>query len=47
MVQFNTMQYFEKKGVEYLLSEHQSGRSDYHRELWQLVVLEEWLQQNA
>lgn len=42
-----TMQYFEKTGVEYLLSEHQSGRRDYHRELWQLVVLEEWLQQNA
>lgn len=41
------LQYFNKKGISYLLSEHQSGRHDYHRELWQLVVLEEWLQQNG
>ena len=41
------LRYFDKRGVAHLLAEHQSGRRDYHRELWQLVVLEEWLQQNA
>lgn len=41
------LDFFTREGVGHLLSEHQSGRQDYHRELWQLVVLEEWLQQNA
>ena len=41
------MQYFERSVVERLLTEHQSGQSDHHRILWQLVVLEEWLQQHG
>lgn len=36
-------QYFRKEAVEQLLAEHGSGRCDNHREIWQLIVLEEWL----
>jgi len=41
------MQYFERSEVGRLLSEHQKGQADHHRILWQLVVLEEWLQQHG
>ncbi len=34
--------YFERTQVERLLTEHRSGRAANHREIWQLVVLEEW-----
>jgi len=40
-------QYFERNVVAQLLSEHQSGKFDHHRLLWQLVVLEEWLLQHG
>lgn len=39
--------YFEQSEVQRLLQEHQSDKADHHRVLWQLVVLEEWLQQHA
>ena len=41
------MQYFEREYVGSLLREHQRGKVDHHRILWQLVVLEEWLQQHG
>lgn len=34
--------YFDRKAIERLLFEHRSGRAANHREIWQLVVLEEW-----
>ncbi len=37
--------YFERDEITRLLDEHQSGRADYHRELWQLLVLEQWFVQ--
>jgi asparagine synthase (glutamine-hydrolysing) len=33
--------YFQRSGVERLLQEHRDG-SSHHREIWQLLVLEEW-----
>lgn len=35
------------EGIEHLLTSHGSGGADHHRVIWQLVVLEEWLQQNS
>lgn len=37
--------YFDRKEVERLLLAHRSGAECNHRELWQLVVLEEWHRQ--
>ncbi|CAN2045901.1 asparagine synthase (glutamine-hydrolysing) [Candidatus Magnetomoraceae bacterium gMMP-13] len=34
--------YFRKKVVRKLLDEHESGKNDHHRILWQLFVLEKW-----
>ena len=34
--------YFEAKAVKQLLLDHRSGKAANHREIWQLVVLEEW-----
>ncbi|MCZ6819049.1 MAG: asparagine synthase-related protein, partial [Calditrichaeota bacterium] len=34
--------YFERISVEKLIREHRAGKSDHHRVLWQLIVLEEW-----
>ena len=33
---------FDVKLVSTMLSDHRQGKADFHRELWQLVVLEEW-----
>ena len=40
-----TRPYFSKNGVERILQEHVSRKMDHHRVLWQLVVIETWLQQ--
>lgn len=37
--------YFDRKEVERMLLAHRSGAEGNHRELWQLVVLEEWHRQ--
>jgi asparagine synthase (glutamine-hydrolysing) len=37
----------DRNGIQALLNEHQKGKQDHHRVLWQLIVLEEWLQQNG
>lgn len=37
--------YFERRKVERLLLDHRSGKADNGREIWQLVVLEEWHRQ--
>ena len=37
--------YFRREEIARLLDEHQGGRQDYHRELWQLLVLEQWFLQ--
>lgn len=42
----NLHKYFNTSRIEQLLKEHNSNKYDHHRELWQLVVLEEWLQNN-
>ncbi len=34
--------YFDPRAVERMLEEHRSGRQQNHREIWQLLVLEEW-----
>jgi asparagine synthase (glutamine-hydrolysing) len=34
--------YFDPRGVERLLADHRNGHAANHREIWQLVVLEEW-----
>jgi len=34
--------YFQRREVERLLHQHHSGRMPNHREIWQLVVLEQW-----
>lgn len=34
--------YFDRKAVEHLLLAHKNGKASNHREIWQLVVLEEW-----
>lgn len=36
--------FFDKAQIERLLEEHTEGKHDHHRALWQLIVLEEWLQ---
>ena len=38
--------YVKKDKVEKIFQEHVGGKFDHHRLLWQLTVLEEWLQQN-
>jgi asparagine synthase (glutamine-hydrolysing) len=40
-------QYFEKNIIKNLLDQHAQSQHDHHRVLWQLVVLEEWLNQNT
>lgn len=40
-------QYFKPKIVSRYLDEHISGKHDHHRLLWQLLVLNEWLEQNG
>jgi asparagine synthase (glutamine-hydrolysing) len=37
--------YFARTGVERLLENHKNGKEKNHRELWQLLVLEEWHRQ--
>lgn len=39
--------YFDRGAVEKMLDRHRSGAGAYHRELWQLLVLEEWHRQNV
>jgi asparagine synthase (glutamine-hydrolysing) len=39
--------YFEMDYVRHLCESHFSGKADNHRILWQLIVIEEWLQQNT
>lgn len=34
--------YFDRNQVERLLLDHRSGKAANHREIWQLLVLEEW-----
>jgi asparagine synthase (glutamine-hydrolysing) len=34
--------YFDAPAVRQLLLDHQGGKAANHREIWQLVVLEEW-----
>lgn len=34
--------YFDRGAVQSLLLDHRRGRASNHREIWQLVVLEEW-----
>jgi len=34
--------YFEPRAVQQLLHEHRAGRAANHRQIWQLLVLEEW-----
>ncbi|MDB5047942.1 MAG: asparagine synthase [Fibrobacteres bacterium] len=33
---------FDGKLVSTMLADHRNGKADYHRELWQMLVLEEW-----
>lgn len=37
--------YFQRAAIEKLLGDHRAGRISRHREIWQLVVLEEWHRQ--
>jgi asparagine synthase (glutamine-hydrolysing) len=37
--------YFDRAAVETLLADHREGKAQNHREIWQLVVLEEWHRQ--
>jgi asparagine synthase (glutamine-hydrolysing) len=37
--------YFDRTAVEQLLTDHRAGKAQNHREIWQLVVLEEWHRQ--
>lgn len=39
--------FFEQKKVQTLLEEHVAQKRDHHRVLWQLLVLELWLQQHG
>jgi len=39
--------YFDKSRIKQLLDEHCANKYDHHKILWQLVVLEEWLQRNT
>ena len=39
--------YFDKNVIRKTLEEHQQGKKDHHRLIWQLVVLEEWLKQHG
>lgn len=39
--------YFNRDYVQALCDEHFDGKADHHRILWQLIVIEEWLKQNA
>ena len=34
--------YFDKSSIERLIEEHLELKSDHHKILWQLIVLEEW-----
>ncbi len=34
--------YFQRQEVEKLLDDHRLNKAKNHREIWQLVVLEEW-----
>ncbi len=36
-------EYFKSSVIRSMLDDHISGRQDYHRVIWQLLVLEEWL----
>lgn len=40
-----TGNYFSQSRIESILNDHKSGRADNHREIWQLIVLEEWHKQ--
>lgn len=39
--------YFEKKGIHQLLHEHTRSQMDHHKVIWQLIVLENWLQASS
>lgn len=39
-------EYFQKESVARLLQEHRAKQVDHHRVIWQLIVLENWLQEN-
>jgi asparagine synthase (glutamine-hydrolysing) len=34
---------FRREGLEALIAEHEAGRADRHKALWQLLVFEEWM----
>lgn len=40
-------QFFKIERIEQLITEHNNNKFDHHKTLWQLVVLEEWLQKNT
>lgn len=40
-------EFFDKNKIASLCDEHFSSKADHHRILWQLLVLEEWLQQRT
>ena len=33
---------FDIKRVSQMIDDHEAGRADYHKTLWQMLVLEEW-----
>lgn len=38
--------FFHKETISLLLQEHRARQMDHHRIIWQLIVLENWLQEN-
>jgi asparagine synthase (glutamine-hydrolysing) len=40
-------QFFKVERIQQLIQEHNADKFDHHKTLWQLVVLEEWLQKNS
>lgn len=36
--------YFEPMVIQKILADHKNGHLDFHREIWQLIVLEVWMQ---
>lgn len=40
------LRFFNQQRIAQLIHEHNSDKFDHHKTLWQLVVLEEWLQRN-
>jgi len=40
-------QFFKVERIQQLITEHNNNNYDHHKTLWQLVVLEEWLDKNT